>query len=120
MTYDHIIQFVVPASAIDLARDINRTLDDDDVGGAGAYQTELSDGRFTYSRPCSADYAQLAALLFAAPEILFSLVEDDYNRRWPELIAPTYEQCVQFCTVAECYVDDPQVLPLKAVDELLV
>lgn len=118
MTFDHTIQFIVPPEALALAREINRALDDDDVGGADAYQTELADGRFTYSRPCTVDYAQLAAMLFAAPEILHSVIEADYAKRWPDLTPPTYEQCVEFCSLAECYVDDPQVLELKAADAL--
>lgn len=114
MTYDHTLQMIVPVALVDLARSINRALDYDDVGGADAYQTELADGRFTYSRPCDVNYAQLAAMLFAAPEILHSVIEADYAKRWPDLTPPTYEQCIEFCAVAECYVDDPQMLELKA------
>lgn len=120
MIFDHQIQFIVPFSALSIAREINRALDDDDVGGADAYQTELADGRFTYSRPCDVNYAQLAAMLFAAPEILFAVIEADYAKRWPDLTPPTYEQCVEFCAVAECYVDDQQVLEMKAVDVLAI
>lgn len=116
--FNHTIQFIVPPEALTLAREINRALDDDDVGGAEAYQTELADGRLTYSRPCDVNYAQLAAMLFAAPEILFALIESDYANRWPDLTSPTYAQCVDFCNVAECYVDDQQALELKAVDAL--
>ena len=119
MIFDHTIQFIVPASALTLAREINRALDDDDVGGADAYQTELADGRFTYSRPCTVDYAQLAAMLFAAPEILHSVIEADYAKRWPDLTTPTYEQCVEFCSLAECYVDDPQQLELKPSEPIV-
>ena len=113
MIYDHTIQFIVPVSALALAREINRSLDDDDAGGADAYQTELADGRFSYSRPCSKDYAQLAAMLFAAPEILHSVIESDYATRWPDLTPPTYEQVISFCESAECYVDDPQPVIIK-------
>lgn len=118
MIFDHTIQFIVPASALTLAREINRALDDDDVGGALAYQVELADGRFTYSRPCTKDYAQLAAMLFAAPEILYALIQSDYETRWKDLTPPTYEECIKFCDVAECYVDDPQQLEIKHHDPM--
>lgn len=119
MIYDHTIQFIVPASALALAKQINRALDSEDVGGADAFQTELADGRFTYSRPCDASYAQVAAMLFADPDVLHSVVSQDYATRWPDLTPPTLEECAAFCEAAECYVDDPQVLELKAVDALV-
>lgn len=119
MIFDHTIQFIVPASALALAKQINRALDSEDVGGADAYQVELSDGRFTYSRPCDSNYAQLAALLFADPAILHSLIESDYSVRWPEFTCPTYEQVIEFCEAAECFVDDPQTLKIKERDVLL-
>lgn len=119
MIYDHTIQFIVPASALALAREINRALDSEDVGGADAFQTELKDGRFSYSRPCDASYAQVAAMLFADPDVLHSVVSQDYATRWPDLTCPSYEQCIQFCELAECYVDEIKELEYASHSELL-
>ena len=110
MTYDHTLQMIVPVALVDLARSINRALDYDDVGGADAFQRRVSKGGaefFSYSRPCDADYAQRAAMLFMVPGELHAAVRWDYETRWPDLPVPTLADCGRFCASAECFVDAP-------------
>lgn len=106
--FDHVVNLYVPEAILDIARCVNRSLDKDDVGGAGAFQRKVLKGAevwYTYSRPCSAEYAQSISMLLLVRDELFKLCAVDYASRWPELECPTYSEIVKFCELCECYVD---------------
>lgn len=109
---NHVVNLYVPAIALDVARCINRSLDADDIGGAGAFSTKcIADVQgeslelYRYSRPCTAEYAKRISMLVQCPEELFALCAVDYAQRWPELEHPTFKECALFCASVLCYVD---------------
>ena len=104
MNYDHTITLIVPLTALDIAKAINRHLDNDDVGGAEGFDTRVTKDGITYasySRLCTSDYAQNAAMLVTVASELFDLCQAD--TRFTE--KPTLAECEAFCAVAEAYVD---------------
>ena len=102
--YNHTITLIVPVSALDIAKAINRHLDSDDVGGFDGFSTRMTrDGQeyASYSRLCDSDYAAKAAMLVTIPSELFAVCEAD--TRFED--KPTLADCEAFCNVAEAYVD---------------
>ena len=118
--YDHNIVLIVPLESLDIAKSINRHLDQDDVGGGEGFSTKLiKDNKeySSYSRLCNSDYASKAALLVTIPEELFELCKNDTRFD----TKPTIEDCIQFCDKAEAYVDcQPEgYLPLEVNQEII-
>lgn len=104
MIYDHNITLIVPLAQLEIAKTINRHLDNDEPGGYEAFQTQYEkEGKIYagYSRMCDAEYASKAALLVTIAEELFALCEADTRFE----TKPTLEECQAFCDVAEAYVD---------------
>lgn len=97
MRYSATLTITVPASLYDTACAIARALDPD-VGGANSFGPQI-DGAKTYttSTPCTPEFASQVPLLLADPEALLALVAADYADRWPDLTAPTLDECNAFC-----------------------
>lgn len=107
MTYNHTITLIVPLDQLETAKRVSRALDPDS-GGYEAFMSRVTkDGieYASYSTPCTASFAQNAAMLLAIPEELHAMIAADYATRWPDFECPTLEECAALCAVIECYVD---------------
>ena len=95
-TYNEIISITLPADLAEIASKVGRAMDSD-VGGADSFT--LSEDGLTISTTalCTASYKRQADYLLEHPADLFAFVAQDYATRWPDLAAPTLEECEQFC-----------------------
>ena len=60
----------------------------------------------TYTFPCSDNFAATAQALASDPIMMFNACATDYATRWPELQAPSLEECKLFCTAVQVIVTD--------------
>jgi hypothetical protein len=114
MSYTARLTVTIPPDLIDIGRKITRALDPD-LGGAESW-TPIHDTpsdpespivSYVADTPCTPEFKEQAEAMLADPAILHAAVEMDYEARWPEFDAPTFEECIEFCSGAVVNQDDP-------------
>lgn len=97
MSYSEKLTLTIPASLYDVACSISRSLDPDS-GGDKSWGPQLEGAvEYTTSTPCTSEFKEKALLLLSSPEILFMVVQADYEERWQQFTPPTIKECEDFC-----------------------
>lgn len=103
MSYTERLTVTIPPDLIDIGRKITRALDPD-LGGYDSWTPVRYTGDETASpdcyvadTPCTPEFKAQAEAMLADPAILHAAVEMDYEARWPDLVPPTFEECIDFC-----------------------
>jgi hypothetical protein len=106
MSYTARLTVTIPPDLIDIGRKITRALDPD-LGGAESWMAIRYTGDETAEpdcyiadTPCTEEFKAQAEAMLADPAILHAAVEMDYEARWPQFDAPTFEECIEFCSGA--------------------
>ena len=106
MSYTETLKITIPANLYEIGCAIGRALDPD-VGGAysygSKYRTDEDNNQYipetyTTSTPCTFEFYENAFIFLSIPSILHSLVVNDYEVRWPDLVPPTMEEIELFCS----------------------
>jgi hypothetical protein len=97
--YSHRLTICTPVSLISRANSIARSMDPD-VGGANSFSSvQATKAGGTYSI-CDTwvreNFYLQAPQLLSNPSLLHQIVVADYTSRWPDLIAPSLEDCTSF------------------------
>ena len=96
MSYSETLTITLPSELADIAASIARSLDPD-VGGEYSFQPSEDGKTISCTTPCEPLFKARAEYMMAHPEALHAAVSADYATRWPDLIAPTLDECRMFC-----------------------
>lgn len=106
MSYSETLTITLPASLIDIANAIARSLDVD-VGGADSFKlqqigTDAEDqpiyaDTITVVTPCEPAFKEQVPYLLANPDVLYAQIVSDYSTRWQWLAPPTLQEVQAFC-----------------------
>ena len=105
--WTHTIHIVLDATVPNIeaiASKIGRAFDPDSGGDKSFsrdYDVDMEGGitqldTISTAAPCTAEFAAQAQYLMGHADRLFSATQHDYATRWPDLIAPTLEECGVF------------------------
>ena len=95
--YDHTLTITLPATLLPIAQAISRALDPDS-GGEHSWTLAEAGDIITTSTPCTAEFYEQAQVMMEDPAMLHYAVTADYAARWADLVPPTLEGCMAFCT----------------------
>lgn len=96
MLYDAQITLTIPESLREIANRIGKAFDPD-TGGDHTFDGEAVDGKITVTFPCVREFAEAMPFFASSPAALHESVLRDYAQRWPDIEAPTLEECEAFC-----------------------
>ena len=107
MSYTARMTVTIPPELLEIGRRITRALDVD-LGGYDSWMPihdTPSDPdspivSYVADTPCTEEFKAQAEAMLADPAILHAAVEMDYEARWPTFDAPTFEECIDFCSGA--------------------
>jgi hypothetical protein len=107
--YSHRLTIATPASMIDTANAIARSMDPD-VGGSESFAsvraTDPNGAEFVVCDVWVREaFANQAQAMLANPAILHAACAADYAARWFDLTAPTLAECTQFVTMSAIHIE---------------
>lgn len=110
MSYNAQVTTKVAAPLYRIACAIAKALDTDIAGERNYGPEKLPDGSipefYVSTVPCAQEFADNVPVLLGNPAALHAIVSTDYAVRWPELQAPSLEECKLFCTAVQVIVTD--------------
>lgn len=118
MTYTVRLRASIPPDLYQIGRAIGRALDPD-VGGAETWGPEMQGDPpavpeyYTTDFPCTPEFKEQVEAMLANQEILFAVVSADYESRWPDMTAPTVQDCKLFCDGVSIF--DDSIIPQEII-----
>ena len=121
MSYNYTVRIEVPASQAEVAAKIGAALDPDSGGAASWNRTIIGytegetpepifgDTIFA-STPCQQEFAEQVPILLANPALLHHTLVAALTARFPDVKAPTLEECESFCASV---IPEPAPEPIK-------
>ena len=117
MNYDKTLTIRVPLSLADIAANIGRALDPDTGGersfsrqviGTGEDGEPLLGNELVCSTLCTTSFYHQALMMISDAAMLHAAVTADYAARWPDLTAPSLEDCTAFVNQAVIDLPPPE------------
>ena len=97
--YSHRLTICTPISLIPQANSIARSMDPD-VGGSESFSSVQASRAGVIYFICDTwvreSFFTQASILLSDPSLLHQICQADYTSRWPDLIAPSLEDCASF------------------------
>ena len=97
--YSHRLTICTPLSLVSQANSIARSMDPD-VGGAESFSSVQATKAGVIYSVCDTwgreSFFNQASILLSDPSLLHQICQADYTSRWPDLIAPSLEDCASF------------------------
>ena len=95
MSYTEVLTLRVPVTLETVAANIGRALDPD-VGGDKSFTLDIESNELVCTTPCTPSFKEQVNLMLEHPNMLYAVVKQDYDNRWPDMVPPTLEECTQF------------------------
>lgn len=90
------ITLIVPAEVLQTAKLASQALDTD-VGGFHAFEAPNEAGLYSYTVNVSDEYLQAFDYFKDHPAALLSVIQYDFEHRFPDATPPTLAECEAFC-----------------------